>query len=573
MGRTTLKGAVGIRGANTVKFHADGDGTLTEITDKDGGKVFEIEHKCDSGHGGEAVTTTVIPDTEKHPDGCKCDNCFELYERAGDKAVGWWKDGFEHGKGCGPQCNCKEGRAHGQVSPPSKEPSRDWVKFLVIGAGVILVLLILWWAYNIYVDNTDTASKEETHISVTEKENSASDEGEDGDGQQEEVEDDSSTETETDPEPTADVTAPTSFGMWNVASPNIMVTVYDCLTEDKANFRKYAGDKLDGVDKFDLMSSIIATYVVTGKNVVYDDRGRPKLIDTGPILDTCEFVQDFAYRAGNRTLYKNPRVDKDSLNWWANSSFQKVPSSKATDFSNATRSAIINLNQGLEDLGEEDGLNGVIRAKYELPTIVAVSSKTGGAKSTSGKKKVASGSSKLSVVEVDVNPLPNGYTFMRGVSLKGDVHHGYDLATPCDNPILAAKGGKVVKVAVSESYGNLIAIDDGVYVWQYAHMQLMTNKDHGSKVKAGEQIGFVGNTGHVERSKGGTGCHLHMECWTRKEWNKKEQEKKATPNKVKLTAEVLGPRPFAFQKKQKPLKRVDFVSVRVRSGPHLGPTE
>ena len=85
-------------------------------------------------------------------------------------------------------------------------------------------------------------------------------------------------------------------------------------------------------------------------------------------------------------------------------------------------------------------------------------------------------------------------------------HAGMDFTASTGTPIYATGNGKVVRADnTSRGYGNHIRIDHGYgYVTLYAHMSKI--KAHvGQKVKRGDIIGYVGNTG---KSKG---PHLHYE--------------------------------------------------------------
>ena len=84
-------------------------------------------------------------------------------------------------------------------------------------------------------------------------------------------------------------------------------------------------------------------------------------------------------------------------------------------------------------------------------------------------------------------------------------HYGLDLAMRTGEPIYAAFDGVVRFSKYNNSYGNLVVIrhDNGLETY-YAHL----SKRHvtpGTRVKAGEEIGRCGNTGHSR------GSHLHFE--------------------------------------------------------------
>lgn len=88
----------------------------------------------------------------------------------------------------------------------------------------------------------------------------------------------------------------------------------------------------------------------------------------------------------------------------------------------------------------------------------------------------------------------------------GEYHSGQDIATHRGNPVYATGDG-VVEIADFNfrGYGNEILIDHGYgYKSHYAHLNTIEVVP-GMKVKRGERIGSVGNSGKS------TGCHLHYE--------------------------------------------------------------
>lgn len=84
-------------------------------------------------------------------------------------------------------------------------------------------------------------------------------------------------------------------------------------------------------------------------------------------------------------------------------------------------------------------------------------------------------------------------------------HYGIDLAMPTGTPVYAAFNGTVRVAKRNKSYGNLVVIRHGNGLeTYYAHLSHIDVKS-GQTVKAGEQIGLVGNTGRS------FGSHLHFE--------------------------------------------------------------
>lgn len=86
------------------------------------------------------------------------------------------------------------------------------------------------------------------------------------------------------------------------------------------------------------------------------------------------------------------------------------------------------------------------------------------------------------------------------------MHEGVDFSAPVGTPIYATGDGKVERLKSRMSgYGNVVKIDHGFgYETLYAHMSKIIVRP-GQKVKRGEIIGYVGNTGRS------TGPHLHYE--------------------------------------------------------------
>ncbi|MEO1011087.1 MAG: M23 family metallopeptidase [Bacteroidota bacterium] len=88
------------------------------------------------------------------------------------------------------------------------------------------------------------------------------------------------------------------------------------------------------------------------------------------------------------------------------------------------------------------------------------------------------------------------------------MHWGMDFTAPKGTPIYATGDGKVTRADNNSSgYGKHIRIDHGYgYISLYAHLSKY-NVKRGRKVKRGDLIGFVGNTGRSEAP------HVHYEVW------------------------------------------------------------
>lgn len=108
--------------------------------------------------------------------------------------------------------------------------------------------------------------------------------------------------------------------------------------------------------------------------------------------------------------------------------------------------------------------------------------------------------------------MPTRGYLSRGFGYKDDpftgfkqFHSGLDIANRVNTPIYATADGKVVSVRVNGGLGKMVAIDHGYgFKTRYAHLSKY-NVKVGQRVKRGEVIGYMGNTGYS------TGPHLHYE--------------------------------------------------------------
>ncbi len=109
-------------------------------------------------------------------------------------------------------------------------------------------------------------------------------------------------------------------------------------------------------------------------------------------------------------------------------------------------------------------------------------------------------------------PMPPEHETTSGFGLRKDpfrrrpaMHAGIDFRGPVGSPVMAAAPGTVIKAGYSGGYGRLVELrhENGVTT-RYAHLS-MINVRTGQKVKSGDMIGKLGNTGRS------TGPHLHYE--------------------------------------------------------------
>ena len=107
----------------------------------------------------------------------------------------------------------------------------------------------------------------------------------------------------------------------------------------------------------------------------------------------------------------------------------------------------------------------------------------------------------------DLRRMASGYGWRTDPFTKSRrMHKGMDFSAPTGTPIYAPSDGKVIRVdSRSAGYGKHIRIDHGFgYVTLYAHLSEY-NVRRGQRVKRGDVIGFVGNTGRS------VAPHLHYE--------------------------------------------------------------
>ena len=88
-------------------------------------------------------------------------------------------------------------------------------------------------------------------------------------------------------------------------------------------------------------------------------------------------------------------------------------------------------------------------------------------------------------------------------------HSGLDFAMPEGTPIPALANGTIVLQQFSQVLGNVSVLrvmgnDKKLYYIGYAHLKA-EGLEVGQKVKEGDTIGFVGNTGSSS-----SGSHLHL---------------------------------------------------------------
>ena len=87
-------------------------------------------------------------------------------------------------------------------------------------------------------------------------------------------------------------------------------------------------------------------------------------------------------------------------------------------------------------------------------------------------------------------------------------HYGIDIAAPKDAPIKAIDDGTIIIAAYTAETGYILQIQhDNDLISVYKHNSVLLKKQ-GEKVRAGEAIAIIGETGEFS-----SGPHLHFEMW------------------------------------------------------------
>lgn len=108
-----------------------------------------------------------------------------------------------------------------------------------------------------------------------------------------------------------------------------------------------------------------------------------------------------------------------------------------------------------------------------------------------------------------VFPLPARHTYGDGFGA-GRNHQGQDVFSKCGKKLVAVRDGKIQTVARHSAAGHYVVLDVKGRGVDYAYMHLKNKAipREGQRVKKGEKIGEVGDTGNA------SGCHLHFEKWS-----------------------------------------------------------
>jgi murein DD-endopeptidase MepM/ murein hydrolase activator NlpD len=123
--------------------------------------------------------------------------------------------------------------------------------------------------------------------------------------------------------------------------------------------------------------------------------------------------------------------------------------------------------------------------------------------------RAASGGDSATFEQYDhIFPVNGKHSYGDGLGA-GRNHQGQDVFADCGTKLVAARAGKVEFNEYHSAAGNYVVIDGKKTDTDYAYMHLEAPSEvaPGEKVRTGQAIGRVGETGNA------SGCHLHFEMW------------------------------------------------------------
>jgi len=202
------------------------------------------------------------------------------------------------------------------------------------------------------------------------------------------------------------------------------------------------------------------------------------------VLEDIQDRDDQVYR----TIFEAEPVPLETRNPW---------------FNLTTRYDSIPLNETLKLLKSIDIKTQILQIKLSK-----------GRQSLDTLMKLAENKSDMLAAIPAIRPIKNMYNVTSGFGMRLHPilkimrpHTGVDITAPRGTPVYATADGVVSKQQQASGYGTTVVIDHGYsYHTLYGHLSKKIVKP-GQKVKRGELIGYVGNTGLS------VGPHLHYEVW------------------------------------------------------------
>lgn len=110
-------------------------------------------------------------------------------------------------------------------------------------------------------------------------------------------------------------------------------------------------------------------------------------------------------------------------------------------------------------------------------------------------------------------PIRGRHSYGDGIGA-GRGHRGQDVFSKCGTRLVAARAGRVQTRAYHGAAGYYLVIDGRKTGMDYVYMHLQEPAAvrQGQRVRTGQTIGRVGETGNA------VGCHLHFEVWSAPGW-------------------------------------------------------
>lgn len=174
------------------------------------------------------------------------------------------------------------------------------------------------------------------------------------------------------------------------------------------------------------------------------------------------------------------------------------------------RNPVLSRNRKYEYIAEEETIEllNIISEKVDLLTLQVALEK----KSLDTVMSMVKNKSDMLQAIPAIRPIKNMYNVTSGFGRRFHpilkilrMHTGIDIAAPRGTPVYATADGVVSREAAGSGYGITVILNHGYsYKTVYAHLSKRAVRP-GQKVKRGEIIGYVGNTGLS------MGSHLHYE--------------------------------------------------------------
>ncbi|MEZ5059931.1 MAG: M23 family metallopeptidase [Solirubrobacterales bacterium] len=156
-------------------------------------------------------------------------------------------------------------------------------------------------------------------------------------------------------------------------------------------------------------------------------------------------------------------------------------------------------------------LVAAIAACAIVPAAALASGPTGGVATDPGDTTAGNPGTGTGGSADAVFPVRARHTYGDGLGA-GRGHQGVDLLAKCGKKVVAAESGRVRLVKYQSAAGNYVVVKARGSDEVYMHLAKPSKLSRGDRVRAGDLIGRVGQTGRA------TACHLHFEMWSKPGW-------------------------------------------------------